>query len=495
MCPLRVFIAGNLVLASVYASADAQTPSVAQPSTGTPAASTSPSQQSDSTTLPTIRVTAPRAKLPAARPKPSEATVTPPAAPPPSSYQTGAPNVAGGPQVAPTMASQMTVSGQDLNNRPVTRPGEILEAAPGLAVVDHADGGKANQYYLRGYNLDHGTDLGDLRRRHADQPADPCARPGLRRSQLADAGDRQQPRYPQRPILRRRRRLRQRRHAVVNLRDSVDQKIVEATSGSFGYERLFTMGSTKLDGGSLLYAGEVNTYNGPWATPDDMHKLSGLLRYSQGTATDGLSATAMAYSNTWTSTDQIPLRAIQSGLVGLYGELDPTDGGDTSRSSLSARMAQTDDDGSWKANAYLVKYELDLFNNYTWYLTDPVERRPISSARRPRLRRRRRLAHVRRVAVRSADGNGIRLSVALRRHQSRVEQYGAAAISLGHTRRSRQRGQRRHLCREYGALDQLAQHHARLARRLLRGVGELDPAARRIREIRKRRSAARNSAW
>jgi hypothetical protein len=159
----------------------------------------------------------------------------------------------------------------------------------------------------------------------------------------------------------------------VSLRDSVEKNVVEATTGSFGYEQLFTMGSTKLGGGSLLYAGEVNTYNGPWTTPDDMRKLSGLLRYSQGTATDGFSASAMAYSNTWTATDQIPLRAITSGLVGLYGELDPTDGGDTSRFSLSARLAQSDSDGSWKANAYLVKYGLDLFNNFTWFLTNPVD--------------------------------------------------------------------------------------------------------------------------
>ena len=92
------------------------------------------------------------------------------------------------------------------------------------------------------------------------------------------------------------------------------------------------MGATKLGGGTLLYAGEVNTYNGPWDTPDHMHKFSGLLRYSQGTATDGFSATAMAYSNTWNSTDQIPLRAIASGLIGLDGEIDPTDGGNTNRS-------------------------------------------------------------------------------------------------------------------------------------------------------------------
>ncbi len=61
--------------------------------------------------------------------------------------------------MVPQLASQMIFSGADLNARPVARPGEILEAAPGLAVVDHADGGKANQYYLRGYNLDHGTDM------------------------------------------------------------------------------------------------------------------------------------------------------------------------------------------------------------------------------------------------------------------------------------------------------------------------------------------------
>ena len=266
----------------------------------------------------------------------------------------------------------MTVSGQDLNNRPVTRPGEILEAAPGLAVVMHADGGKANQYYLRGYNLDHGTDLAifvdDMpinlpSNVHGQGYADlnwlmPQTVNGLdirKGPYFADVGD-----FATAGSL------------FINLRDSVDKNIVEATTGSFGYEQLFTMGSTELGGGSLLYAGEVNTYNGPWTTPDDMRKLSGLLRYSQGTATNGFSATAMAYSNTWTATDQIPLRAITSGLVGLYGELDPTDGGDTDRFSLSARLAQSTADGSWKANAYLVKYDLDLFNNFTWFLTNPV---------------------------------------------------------------------------------------------------------------------------
>ncbi|MGC2122889.1 MAG: TonB-dependent receptor [Xanthobacteraceae bacterium] len=289
---------------------------------------------------------------------------------PASPYETGAPNIAGGAPVVPQLASQILFSGVDLNARPIARPAEILEAAPGLAVVDHADGGKANQYYLRGYNLDHGTDMATYvddvpinlpTHAHGQGYTDlnwliPETVGGLEVRKgpyfaavgdIASAGD---------------------LHA--SLRDSVPQNIESMTVGSFGYDRFLTLGSTKAGNGGLFYAGEFDTYNGPWTTPNDVRKFSGLLRYSQGTATDGFSATAMAYSNVWNSTDQAALRALTTGQIGLYGALDPTDGGNTSRFSLSARMAQTLDDGSWKANAYLVKYELDLFNNYTYRLDD-----------------------------------------------------------------------------------------------------------------------------
>ena len=127
----------------------------------TPPLPPTPDKPPHGTQLPAIRVAAKHNKPHTAPTKPATASAaaataqTSPAPP----YVTGAPNIAGGAAVPPTMASQMTVTGQDLNARPVARPGEILEAVPGLAVVMHADGGKANQYYLRGYNLDHGTDL------------------------------------------------------------------------------------------------------------------------------------------------------------------------------------------------------------------------------------------------------------------------------------------------------------------------------------------------
>jgi outer membrane receptor protein involved in Fe transport/opacity protein-like surface antigen len=375
----RLLASTCILLTSVCAGAFAQTPSPQQPSATTPTAPGT--SQPDSTPLPTITVSGERKPAPkkrrAAAPK-NAATATaapapaPPASAPVSPYQSGAPNVAGGAPVVPQLASQMTVSGADLNARPITRPGEIVEAAPGLMAIDHADGGKANQYYLRGYNLDHGTDMATF---VDDMPINlPTHAHGQGYTDLnflipetiggmdirkgpyfADVGD-----FANAGTL------------SINLRDSVPQNIESVTIGSFGYDRYLALGSTKLGGGSLLYAGELNTYDGPWTTSDDMKKFSGLARYTQGTATDGYSLTGMAYSNTWNSTDQVALRAYTTGQIGLYGELDPTDGGDTSRFSLSGRVAQTTDDGSWKANAYLVKYEMDLYNNYTWDLTDPI---------------------------------------------------------------------------------------------------------------------------
>ena len=274
--------------------------------------------------------------------------------------------------MVPQLASQMTISGEDLNARPVATNTEILEAAPGLAVVQHSGSGKANQYYLRGYNLDHGTDLAifwdDMpinlpTNAHGQGYADlnfliPETISGLevrKGPYFADVGD-----FANAGDLH------------LSLRDSVAKNIVSATVGSFGYDRFLTLGSTALGGGSLLYAGEFNTYDGPWVTAEDVRKFSGLLRYSQGTATNGFSATAMAYTNNWNSSDQVALRAITTGQIGLFGEIDPTDGGDTSRFMLSTRFAQSDDAGLWKANAYLVKETMNLFNNFTWDTTDPV---------------------------------------------------------------------------------------------------------------------------
>jgi outer membrane receptor protein involved in Fe transport len=347
----------------------AQTPSTPSPGDDKPAVA-----------LPTVTVVATKPKprpspvaAPSASPASSQPTApAPAAAPAPGPGGSGAPDVAAGPTAPPRLASQMTVSGADLNTRPVTRPGELLEAVPGLIVTQHSGEGKANQYFLRGYNLDHGTDLAiwvddmpinmrthghgqgysDLNWLMAETINSLAIRKG---PYFADEGD-----------------FASVGNLHIGLIDRVDKSIAQVTLGSFGYQRYFGMGSTKVGAGNLLIAGELGAYNGPWTNPDDMRKFSGLARYTQGTATDGVSLTGMAYSNKWNSTDQVPLRAMTSGVLGRFDAEDPTDGGNTERFSLSARIARTDDLGSWKANAYLIKSELDLFNNFTYVLNDPV---------------------------------------------------------------------------------------------------------------------------
>jgi outer membrane receptor protein involved in Fe transport len=270
------------------------------------------------------------------------------------------------------MASQMTVSGADLNARPVARPGEIVEAAPGLIVTQHSGEGKANQYFLRGYNLDHGTDLritvDDVpinMRTHAHGqgysdlnfliPETVNSLDIRKGPYFADVGD-----FGSVGAL------------DIGLIDRTPRKTASLTVGSFGYQRLFGMGSTPADNGVLLFAGELTRYNGPWDNPDDARKVNGMVRYSRGTADNGFTVTGMAYANRWNSTDQVPLRAITSGQIDRFGEIDPTDGGNADRFSLSARMVNTDDAGWWKANFYAVKSTLDLYNNFTWFLRNPV---------------------------------------------------------------------------------------------------------------------------
>ncbi len=285
----------------------------------------------------------------------------------------GAPNTAAGPVTVPSMASQLTISGDDLNTRPVTRPGEILEAVPGLIVTQHSGEGKANQYFLRGYNLDHGTDLAifvdDMpinMRTHAHgqgysdlnwlMPETVNSLEVRKGPYFADEGD-----------------FASAGNLHIGLIDGSDKSLAQVTYGSFGYTRLFGMTSASVGEGRLLAAGEIGGYDGPWEHPDDVRKLNGMLRYTQGSAHDGISITGMAYTNKWNSTDQIPERAIATGRIGLYGTEDSSDGGNTSRYSLSARIAKSDYMGSWKANAYLIKSELDLFNNFTYFLADPKQ--------------------------------------------------------------------------------------------------------------------------
>jgi len=272
----------------------------------------------------------------------------------------------------PTAASAIRFTGEQVNAVPFARPGEALEIVPGLIVTQHSGEGKANQYFLRGFNLDHGTDLAITvdgmpvnmpTHGHGQGYADiNFLIPELIRSvnvrkgpYYADVGD-----------------FGSAGSVGIDYLNKLPKNIAELTFGSFGYRRGLAAGSTAVGDGTLLAAIEGTKYNGPWNVPDDVRKINGVLRYSQGTATDGFTLTGMAYSNAWNSTDQVAQRAIDQGIIGRFGTLDPTDGGVSSRFSLSGNLAHSSEYGQTRFSAYAIRSDLQLYNNFTYFLDNPV---------------------------------------------------------------------------------------------------------------------------
>jgi outer membrane receptor protein involved in Fe transport len=268
-------------------------------------------------------------------------------------------------------ASQGAVIAHQLDIRPLMRAGEVLETVPGLVTSQHSGEGKANQYYLRGFNLDHGTDLATTvaglpvnmpTHAHGQGYSDlnfliPELVSGVQYSKgpyFADQGD-----------------FATAGAASISYVNQLERPIIRVGAGDEGYERALAAGSMRAGKGSVLAAFEANNNDGPWENPDEYRKINGLVRYSRGDMTNGFAITGMGYRAKWNSTDQIPQRAVADGLVGRFGALDPSDGGNTYRYSGSVEWQRSHGNGATKVMAYGLGYDLSLFSNFTFFLDNP----------------------------------------------------------------------------------------------------------------------------
>ena len=269
-------------------------------------------------------------------------------------------------------ASQGAVTREAIEERPLQRPGDVLEAVPGMAVTQHSGDGKANQYFLRGYNLDHGTDFATW---VAGMPVNmPTHAHGQGYTDLNFLIPELISRvlYNKGPYFAQDGDFASVGSARIQYVDRLPANIATLTGGSWSYARVVAAGSPELGPGNLVYGFEYQHSNGPWENPAGFNKYNGVLRYAQGTQANGFNITAMAYGAHWNSTDQIAQRAVDSGLVGLFGTIDPTDGGNSSRYSLSGEWRQSDGNVSRAASLYAIKSRLNLYSNFTYFLDNPV---------------------------------------------------------------------------------------------------------------------------
>jgi hypothetical protein len=266
-------------------------------------------------------------------------------------------------------ASEGTINQTEIANQPILRPGEVLEDIPGLIISQHSGEGKANQYYLRGFQLDHGTDLaGTIDDIPVNMPSHAHGQgysdinwlmPELvsivtykKGPYYADEGD----------------------FSTAGSYDLYFRNTIDPTLslgvGDYGYDRLFLANSPKLGAGNLLYALELYHDNGTLARPDQYKKINGVLRWSHTTESSAFSVTAMGYRGDFDSTDQIPQRLVDQGYIPRDGYVDPTDGGRTYRYTLATDWQHDDPHGSTHVYAFGESYGLDLFSNFTYSLFD-----------------------------------------------------------------------------------------------------------------------------
>ncbi|MFZ2725252.1 MAG: TonB-dependent receptor [Methylococcaceae bacterium] len=270
-------------------------------------------------------------------------------------------------------ASQGIVGQKQFAYRPLARVGELIEVIPNALATQHSGSGKANQYFLRGFNLDHGTDFSvSVDGIPMNMPSHAHGQGYLDLNSIipelienvdygkgvyyAEVGDFSSAGYSN-------------MHSFKQLAKG----FIKFTGGDYDYYRLVSANSHQLGAGTLLYAGEFNSYNGVWQNPENLDKYNGLLTYNVSRNNVDYSLYAKTYHANWTATNQIPQRAIDNGLLNQYGTMDNSDGGVSSRYSISGNIKSHNANYKNEANIYALYSDLNLYSNFTGYLNDPIQ--------------------------------------------------------------------------------------------------------------------------
>ena len=273
-------------------------------------------------------------------------------------------------------ANEGVITQEQLDARTVYRPGELLEAVPGLVVSQHSGEGKANQFYLRGFNLDHGTDLrttvdGMLVNQRSHAHGQGWTDVNFMIPELVTLLD-----YRKGPFYAAEGDFASAGSLNVRYADTLPKGIASIGIGQYGFVRTLLAASPEVGSGerqgNFLYALELVKNNGPFTVGDDYRKRNAVLRYSQGTAQNGFNVTLMAYDAKWHATDQIPRRAVDAGILGRFSAIDQSDGGRASRYSLSSAWRKSEGNTFTEVNAYIARHSLELFSNFTYFLNDPI---------------------------------------------------------------------------------------------------------------------------
>ena len=265
-------------------------------------------------------------------------------------------------------ASEGLVGYSDFSTRPIERVGEFVEVVPGMVATQHSGEGKANQYFLRGMNLDHGTDFSAFfmgmpinMRAHAHGQ-------GYLDLNFLIPEIISTVRFAKGPYRADRGDFSTAGTTTFNIYEEVDSPYIKVEFGSDNHLRSLAVGSLDFNKGAMLSALEVMKNDGPWVLPADVDKVNFLTQYTLDLKDTQIKTALTVYDNNWNSTDQIPQRQVLGGAMGRFGYVDPSLGGDSSRLNMVFGLSND----SYSAGLYVSRYKLNLFGNFTYFQEDPV---------------------------------------------------------------------------------------------------------------------------
>jgi len=269
-------------------------------------------------------------------------------------------------------ASQGVIHAQQLQAGALLRPADVLEHIPGMVVTQHSGDGKANQYFLRGINLDHGSDFATTVNGVPVNMPSHAHGQGYSDLNFLLPELVQRVTYSKGPYFAEQGDFSSAGSANFVYRTRLSQPFADLTLGQGGYRRVLSAGSSQVgDDLHLLSAIEVLNHNGPWTVAEGLRKRHALLTLSGGTTARGWSTSLTAYSAHWTATDQVPQRLIDAGSYlgqpfGRFDAMDASDGGSTSRNSLSGEWHDRNAEQATHMSWYAMRYDLDLYSNFTY---------------------------------------------------------------------------------------------------------------------------------
>ena len=269
-------------------------------------------------------------------------------------------------------ASQGVITQKEVELRPIARIGQLYETVPGLVVTIHSGEGKANQYLIRGFNLDHGTDFASFVdnmpvNRPTNTHGQGYSDQNFLLPQIVGGID-----YTKGPYYAAIGDFGAVGSAHVRLVDDLPAQ-VSGMIGTFGDEEVFAGGTHHIDQDNRVWGAlDVGHIDGPWDPPGDFRKVLAAARYSHGSDVQGFGLTGMVYQSVGRLLTDQPLRAVQDGLIGRYGTLDSSDESRSQRFSLSGDYAAVGEDWKLDLGAYAIRSTMTLWNDFTHLLDDPV---------------------------------------------------------------------------------------------------------------------------